>query len=846
VTAVKPGGDTTTTTGGTTTTTTTTTGGTPIVGDTTIVATVPVDPGDLGTTTGSFGSEASFLAQDAAYLHSQGLSTAQIKTALLASGASEAAATYGATYAGYGYNADQIQSTLNQHHTDVDLYPTVTSTSTAGTTGTVTVDPYADIKSTAVQLKGYGWTAQDLQNWMTSSGVPADQATAISGYTAPAAVPPFSVAGGVNVQLADGSTGIFDAATGVTYNADGSIADIGFGVTPGAGTDVAGPATGMNDRSAPGVSIGGSNLSLEADSYGYRIPAGTTYQNGTTYQGNGRWTLPDGRTVIVGANVWEDSAASQFNPNKSYVTKFGEFGTADTGTAGTGSSEAGTGLGAGGTTGTGTGTGAGTGAGAGTGGPGAGGPGAGTVDTGTGTSGTGPGADTTTDFTYTPGTGTGTGTYTNPTDAGTYTVTPDATQPVVPGTTGGGGTGTTTAPYVPVTPIIPGGSRPAVITRPAGTDDINNGTARYDPTTNTYVVDQTVTTTGNTIGTTTGTTTTDTTGTGGVVGGTTGTVTGGTTTANTVTGGTTGGTSTVTGNVVTGGTTGAVVPTDSTGNVITTVATPVIPGGTTGGSNVVVTNGNTVTTGGNVVITSTGNVIGTGGTTGGNVGNVVVGPVIPGGNVVGNVGGTGGNVVGNVVGNTTGTGNVITIGTGGNVVGNIGGTGGNVVGNVGGTGNVVGNVITVGNTVTTGNVVGNVTGNITGNTTGNVTGNVTGNTSVTGNVVVPVTPIIPDDDTPYTPTPFTPLTFKTLPDLKLPGLNPGFIAPQPYYQNTNQVQSKFFYGARPYQPGPTFNQALYDQVAAPVTPWGLQQMYSPEDLAKYYANQQVKGPVVPR
>lgn len=115
---------------------------------------------------------------------------------------------------------------------------------------------------------------------------------------------------------------------------------------------------------------------------------------------------------------------------------------------------------------------------------------------------------------------------------------------------------------------------------------------------------------------------------------------------------------------------------------------------------------------------------------------------------------------------------------------------------------------------------------------------------MTGNVVIPITPIIPTD--PYTPTPFTPLTFKTLPDLKLPGLNPGFIAPQPYYQNTNQVQSKFFYGARPYQPGPTFDQALYDQVAAPVTPWGLQQMYSPEDLAKYYANQQVKGPVVPR
>jgi hypothetical protein len=108
-----------------------------------------------------------------------------------------------------------------------------------------------------------------------------------------------------------------------------------------------------------------------------------------------------------------------------------------------------------------------------------------------------------------------------------------------------------------------------------------------------------------------------------------------------------------------------------------------------------------------------------------------------------------------------------------------------------------------------------------------------------------VTPIIPEDEPPGLQ-PFTPLPFATLPDLALPGLNPGFIAPQPYYQNTTPVQSKFFYGARPYQPGPTFNQALYDQVQAPAVPWGLQQMYTPTDINQYLAQQRVAGPVAPR
>jgi hypothetical protein len=154
--------------------------------------------------------------------------------------------------------------------------------------------------------------------------------------------PDLTIPGGVNVTLADGSTGIYDAATGVTYNADGSIADLGFGATPGAGTDVAGPATGMRDPSAPGVTMGGSNLSLEPDSGGYRIPPGTKYANGVVYQGKGLWLLPDGRTALVGSTSggWDSGIWESFNPNKSYVTTYGTFGTAETGTGGTGGSGA--------------------------------------------------------------------------------------------------------------------------------------------------------------------------------------------------------------------------------------------------------------------------------------------------------------------------------------------------------------------------------------------------------------------------------------------------------------------------------------------------------------------------
>jgi hypothetical protein len=110
---------------------------------------------------------------------------------------------------------------------------------------------------------------------------------------------------------------------------------------------------------------------------------------------------------------------------------------------------------------------------------------------------------------------------------------------------------------------------------------------------------------------------------------------------------------------------------------------------------------------------------------------------------------------------------------------------------------------------------------------------------------VPVPPPIVPADTWKGWSPIDPLAFKRLPDLRLPGLNPGFIAPAPYYQTTSPVQSQYYWGARPYQPGPTFNQALYDTVPAPAQPWGLQQMYTPTDLNQFLQGFSTVGPIAP-
>ena len=54
------------------------------------------------------------------------------------------------------------------------------------------------------------------------------------------------------------------------------------------------------------------------------------------------------------------------------------------------------------------------------------------------------------------------------------------------------------------------------------------------------------------------------------------------------------------------------------------------------------------------------------------------------------------------------------------------------------------------------------------------------------------------------------------------GLNPGLIETTPFYNTTNDAQSKYYWGDHGFQTGPKFDAASYNAVAAPDTPWGAQ------------------------
>lgn len=118
--------------------------------------------------------------------------------------------------------------------------------------------------------------------------------------------------------------------------------------------------------------------------------------------------------------------------------------------------------------------------------------------------------------------------------------------------------------------------------------------------------------------------------------------------------------------------------------------------------------------------------------------------------------------------------------------------------------------------------------------------------------VTPVFPILPqpgqggDGSTPPGSTgPGGPIQNINLP----PGLNPGWIAPTPFYNTTSPAQSQFYWGAHPFQPGPTFNAQLYNQsVGAPMTPWGQQniaQPLTPQEMTQAYQGQPIVRPPLP-
>lgn len=84
--------------------------------------------------------------------------------------------------------------------------------------------------------------------------------------------------------------------------------------------------------------------------------------------------------------------------------------------------------------------------------------------------------------------------------------------------------------------------------------------------------------------------------------------------------------------------------------------------------------------------------------------------------------------------------------------------------------------------------------------------------------------------------PLAPIEWGKVGTVNAPGLNPGLMVPAPAdYQTTSPVQSKFYYGPRPYQAGTTFDPALYSQVPKPAQPYGLQQAFfeTPQSYDQY-------------
>jgi hypothetical protein len=81
------------------------------------------------------------------------------------------------------------------------------------------------------------------------------------------------------------------------------------------------------------------------------------------------------------------------------------------------------------------------------------------------------------------------------------------------------------------------------------------------------------------------------------------------------------------------------------------------------------------------------------------------------------------------------------------------------------------------------------------------------------------------------------------------GLNAGLIRARPFYNTTNDAQSKFYWGNHGYQTGTTFNPSLWNQAEAPMTPWGAQSAntaMTPAEMASLVAgNFQARGPVAP-
>jgi hypothetical protein len=198
-----------------------------------------------------------------------------------------------------------------------------------------------------------------------------------------------------------------------------------------------------------------------------------------------------------------------------------------------------------------------------------------------------------------------------------------------------------------------------------------------------------------------------------------------------------------------------------------------------------------------------------------------------------------GNITGNILANVTSnianvTANISNVANVGNVtdLGNIIITANNLS-NANVLANVLANTSSNTNANANANVLANTNANIIANvlTNANITTNTFSNTNANVNANVLTNVFIPNVNANVTTNTVSNLanianigniTFNT------GGLNPGWIEPPPFYNATSPVQSQYYWGSRPYQPGPTFNEVLYNTAPnAPQTPFGLQQMAQP-------------------
>ena len=93
-----------------------------------------------------------------------------------------------------------------------------------------------------------------------------------------------------------------------------------------------------------------------------------------------------------------------------------------------------------------------------------------------------------------------------------------------------------------------------------------------------------------------------------------------------------------------------------------------------------------------------------------------------------------------------------------------------------------------------------------------------------------VPPVAPPQVQMPTYGPLGPTQWGKVGTVNLPGTNPGFFTNVPaQYATNNMQQSQFYWGQHPYQTGERFSPEQYRNVPnAPVSPYGLQQMYNPQ------------------